>query len=1845
MHRESKKPSLIIESRDSVPCGYAPRAILASTDKKRLFVGCKDGSVTVLEIGGEAWSIPAEYNQRAIGALCELPGGSLLVGRSDGSIDQLFVGGKSARWDRWAHPHHEPHDAVRLIHLLEDREQPRVLVSHRYSGTYVRPLDGASETPTFIRTTADSAKQLSGTRLIVPYERNLLLATSRGEVWTWSGLLEDRAAPAIELWSTNERPGLVNDFALMERAGGPPAVLFATDLGVYWIHPVRDETSFRFHRLSLPGLGPVCMAITYSALDGHGFLWASDTRGDSHLFWQSLEAGRIEPNFLPAGVVNTGSQVVLATSWVENESVVFAQVRRNDQVALACCRVVETDARVASAGESIPQLYDRLLRSGSLEEIRALLMGRGEEGQASGWPGRAVLADFLEFLAGEEDGLPLLKEFLSDPSAAVAVGILKGREEVEAAVELWTNTFLGIINRLPGNRESLYLGILRWLGDLEQRCKELRLPGFETVTASVQKNMRFVRKWGLFGEANALRNSLVRPIRILGKQVDSGDAENPTPPIEALDLLTYESLLFYRGIDLLHEDARGFQRGRSAWSLSQLQDKDGSRWVAISWSLGGIELFELTGTGDDLDFDFQFALVPRGDAPTAREIYEVEPGATKGPRRSAESWQDARYGYSRSIHLGKIGTGDTERRYLLTAPARSSGLELSEYVYLYELSRDEQGRLTCELRGIERLPPDESVYRFLEIEAGLVVAGLRGSRGISTLVLLSVETDAGGALSLRLHPATRLDAARDPEENPNVDHAWRPRAYNRVWSLALLERAKETGALPELAVGCEGGEIWRVGLSSRRELERRGLRPAARMSSAVKALAFMELPVAKAPRGASAAASPANPGVVRVVAGGSDGSIMAWQEVVANGESNLVTLWATLERGGEITAIHPIGYKSNEDRLILVVSRSGRCVLFDDRSDLAPPITRKNSQPQRTRMPGGRRGRLRMPGSAVDSTTTALASLLLRDKLPGGESIWDEGTGRYAVMLAASESGRFRLYSLHFPRVIGNRKGQYNKILAQWWALVKKKRRGRLYENLRLADATYQAIRLPPLVLVRWFLDPGWTSEHVWKAPERWLMPRYLRPLIDLRAAWDAVEKEESSKIAERALGILLRNARRLGDLDLFQEVCALSLKRANFELINAAKSSGDGARLCQFVLVVFGVIENLLGRWVGARDWSESRARITVAKNMIDGDTFWHVLQRAAQEERAAKEGKIAASPFRDVLGKRIEAARQLVGKHDSLVSLETLRAINLSMTRLCKRFSLARGNRGEAWTPGPGPNKLEAYWPVFEPYFEALIYAAARVFRSPLELTDPLAHEYSRTFALTVCACPSAAIRIANRLTETQLVSDSRAEQDDLAERIKRQFDLLASLGIQVPKFARILFTTELRATEDRLDHPLKQVVDELDLDPSDALTPPSVSSLEKKVGRENAEDVYCLWRIYSVVRWLGGLATGLASDAGALDLSREAVLSQLKLLRQEDPLMERLYSHSRQRLVDMLEGLEKCVPARGKDRTADIRPDLVLGSSKISKWARESLDYLAMQYRNFEIFEPQYTIFRNVLARLDRVSSGFPQSASVQKSIALAILGHHLLEELDEQVFELEEIAQNLDPLMVWEFRDRNRTLTDETPSTRMTVAWRFAHYLLQRAYRAESIPKNLRALFGILEASQGANSSTQMILGRHLLAPFADRSYRPWDCGDLAQSEEKISARAFQCLHLILSELDQNDRKYAGNDAGLSGRPLVVREPTSEPNQIKLMINFKFGHSEEKLQRLKEAKAGNLQKPLSPHVKRETPSSGAGLYLANLAAAVVGWELKIERVVGRNPLCSCVFSLTRIRPEEESYDQGR
>ena len=225
-----------------------------------------------------------------------------------------------------------------------------------------------------------------------------LLISERGKVYTWDGPPEGSSDPAMakpvtqDLWYAGERPSFINDYSRWGQRGtddlkGPfNGVFLATDRGVFLVVLIGGENgpvALPPHRLSLPGLGVVCTALTYAEADlqleartgtqpesktkhrsrrpshkgsGIRFLWVVDSRGNCHLFCDASETETLGngnksgtpglyppgfPNFRTSGFAHLNSQALLAYSWKSlpkagerTHRLTFAHARRNDRIAI-----------------------------------------------------------------------------------------------------------------------------------------------------------------------------------------------------------------------------------------------------------------------------------------------------------------------------------------------------------------------------------------------------------------------------------------------------------------------------------------------------------------------------------------------------------------------------------------------------------------------------------------------------------------------------------------------------------------------------------------------------------------------------------------------------------------------------------------------------------------------------------------------------------------------------------------------------------------------------------------------------------------------------------------------------------------------------------------------------------------------------------------------------------------------------------------------------------------------------------------------------------------------------------------------------------------------------------------------------------------------------------------------------------------------------------------------------------------------------------------------------------------------------------------------------------------------
>lgn len=2010
-------PNLVFEERE-FPCGYAPRSIFLDPEEDVLFVGCKDGSLTVVRprTGSDDVSrqdddtvpslegydhdpLPLGSEKRPAGVrtLCALEGGQLLVGRDDGTVERR----------QWASGSDAPEPIIgretirRLARELEpdSRFTPiRSIVRNPAGGVLVsiRSLG-------LFALSEDDLRELSGERLRelhlghepfdVRYALPLqvpdggsawLLLTEACQLYSWSGSLDESPSKVQQPRMGGNPPGVVSDYALIrteeERKEGKGArgVLFATDSAVYLVEPRQDQETgdwrLAMERMVLPGLGRMATALSYSEDSNYCYLWAADSRGDSHLFWAHIPRRESEadpersPIFRSSGVLQTQTEVLVCFLWTRSRSgppdLFFAQARRNDRIVLGRYWDPRPSSRSAtSSGERIQALETRIRyllnhgrwMSGETSDRRSILLGAlqelaGKEERLSyddevAWPEHALMAELFERLGEEEPFRKLLLDSIRSPHAKIPRDLLEESSEIEPSKardisRLWTRALLGVIHRSGGLRQIAYLALLRWL---RQRQQEAESNGRKELARWLQEDIGFARKWGLDGAANADRQDLVTPARILREQEealkDAAPKDGAPPP--PLDRLSYEALLFHRSVSLIEREDEGRRRGRTAWDLSTRRFGE-HRLAAVSWMWGGVELYELgRHTADSGKRLVNPPAVLPSEETVDDELHDLGSRDSReiraenrpsnwrdlGPRVSREIRAE-KWGYSRVAHLGELDG----RPYVVTAPTHERE-SAAEELHLWALRPGPEADRPWQARFEARmsLGQRESVYSLHELEEGCLIAGLRGAGGTAKIALLSLVS-AGPGERLGWKGGTVEEQRLDPQPSEGTKRASFPEPHplqNRVWSLTSEKLPEPTSAgdgrretgerVFRVLAGCESGQVYRFRVrrsGEELELDRDSIeRLPGRLGSPVLSLAYREEGLEYS----------------RVYTGCEDGSLVAWQELPERESGGrFATLWSTQENG-PVAGLHLVPFERGGKRLsraLLAITRVGRCVLLDDRAEVehADEVedADRSPRPSRSPVPGSRFGRFAL-------FDTALASAVWTGDQSLGLSEESVRLGAYATLLSASGEGTVSLVSLHTPAKTMLRKGRYRDVLNLWGEAMR-------WEDWRLGEAIFRSAPILSLIIVRWLLDPLF-EEHAmpdggrresreapasedgggfpWPDPtdESFLahrLPRHLRPLLEARRAWEALWTAENPEVVAESVGrcleAALRRAWLLDDLDVFQEICALALKRANFDVYRLLRKKQDATwserkiRMESLYSEVYEAIERSLQRWLGAPGRREARARMVVAKHMVDGDTALYVLREAARERRAAAgEGggrDIAGrdlGPMEKILRRRITGVRELVHKRDPLVSLESLRAANLSLTRLCKRLTAERGPQASEWQPrdSKSPDDREIHWPVFAAYFERLTAAAVRTFQARRELSDAMAHEYSRTFALAICACPSATIRIANRLTETRLIRELGAE-DDLSERVVRQLDVLGQIGIPAPAWARRLFraVTRVPGPAAGMNPVSRKALEEegLDLEPlpvagakgAEERVEGWIRGTRSEVGVQNTEDLHCLYLLYEVVGWFTDLTRRLATDAQEIDLSAAAFDRLRDLLeeanRPHGPSGGDLYQESVDFWLDCVEELTETLhgapkrlgetpEADGRGPSAagrDVRPESVLLSAEIADWAKGRIQELERRGKERHLFLPELTLFRQVLSELERSAREFRRSAAVQKNIVRGVLGHHLLEDLDEHVLELAEMAQALDPVRAEELR--NAPGPDGGPEGKGedSTARRFASYLVRRARAAESIPKNLRVLQTLLSspAVGEAGDERDSFRSKQLLSPFGSSAVPEpfrWNLTELrlrSNDSLPLSQDELSFLRLTLEELSQNQRKHSGLRRAGQSCPRVEALPGETGAGLVLTFPFcmKAGDEERtdsNFGRLKQLSEVGLQELLDPRPRFGGASTGTGLYLANLAAAVVRWQLAIEKpeepaaVDHPEPDCRvawCRFTLARL-PESGSREE--
>ena len=1444
--------------------------------------------------------------------------------------------------------------------------------------------------------------------------------------------------------------------------------------------------------------------------------------------------------------------------------------------------------------------------------------------------------------------------------------------------------------------------------------------------------LRMVRKWGLYGEANARRPSLIKPIQILEKGTRQG---------QGLDLLGYEALLFQRSVDLLSDEKSQEMEGNSAWDIAihatQTVTPDGrqtpsrSLWAVVSRRWTGIQIlrFDISSDGTPGVRSDELIQTHRDRThayqPSRHSVRSKSLGAL--PKRGQFDAPRNRFGHSRAILIGRFH----DRDYLIFSVAQERTVGLPESIYIYSFHPDkveDEALARCVTKNA--LPVGESVYSLLDLGDGKVLVGMRGLGGKPVLRLLTLATD----LNVTRHEDLEITSA---------DLGITASKQNQVWALARATGSKPSHDSYDVVVGCSGGEVWRIAWPKTRRFSQNLFEDPTEKTYTVEPVVLLGSPVMSLAYRRGSGKIPC-----RVFAGGSDGSVIGLQRIArvrpGRGATTFASLWATWEGGGPVTRLQLVATPTilgegpehrypSPSSYLAVVTRAGYCTLFDDRVSAPEPLEGVPSPgPHRIPFPGCRHGRFDLQvASGKGKGEEAFAAAFLTEEdvpfpLPGKglcrcctcdsaqraqcPSSRGDGFGRFGVLLSASGRGTLRLLGLHLPDLTYARRKAFKGLIQRWW---KECRNREGIPQLRLGEAALGTTEAVSLALARWLMEARVATGQLNREapptpllppsridgevpfdsyfPRRWQLPRNLRPLIDLRRAWHDVPlrgghlegAEARLGIIEKSLEATLNACRRHGDIKLYQETCEVVLRNANKELVRAADSPDRElhawARWLYFR--VFEVVERSLELWLGRPDREESRARITVAKNLVDGITVLSVIGQAARESVAKLSEEEAH--FIRVLEKRTLGVQQLVFKRDALVSLETLRATNLSLIRMCRALVL-RTNGSEPrtdfeeghWAPRKSIDELptqEIRWEELSGFFNELLYSAARAFQSSNEFSDAVSHEYARAFALVICACPSACIRIANLMTEARLVLDPGSTKD-MGSKVELQFDVLGAIGVPVQDTVRRLFGLTVRGL---LRDPLEESIQErLRLEsptgvlplhhswvhtelPSDLEIQDVLRTLACAIGLQNAEDFICIQLITYILHWLDELVEGLTSDVRRLQytLSRaNCITVALEKLRKcslkfavndsearwtkdgsARPSTLGLYSQSIQFWTDAFLDKQTSVEAAhstlsptqerpGLRHSGPIRPDLLSIVDQWGAWAEVWESNLNGRFESLQIFQPEFTMFRQTLRQLGQVARQFRESAAVQKAVVAGVLGHHLLEDLDEHILELEEIAQSLNPELVRRYRKYGRVAPMRQKEQPLANA--FSAYLLRRAHKAASFPDNLRKLYSILDpeediAPQVAGSSPLM-LGA-LLSGYQQDGSDDWSVrSGESESVKALSSREAMHLELVLAELQHNHRKYSGQkamDSDSSLKPSALYRGNSW-----VWITFPFLADREHFARLDELISDSAQGPVAPADERGYTSSGTGIYLANLAAAVVGWRLEISWAALRHSISS-------------------
>lgn len=1860
----------------TVKCGYGPRSLQQSRDGKSVFVGCKDGSVTIVRnaLDAHQWD-RLEIDPRrglvqvsgigenreqlaAVRALCELETGALLIGRQDGTIDL-------ADWRRQLDPPREAAYRVihpktifgggdRLTHLswLDDRH---LVVSARRSrlatekSTEVFRWDDKPTPEAILDRLGGPTKQPIETALA---EQALACAGAVGKhSWLfvgedtrlWRAKVPGVEPPSEELqavqWSGGDQPGLILNQAAIKPPHGSeePAKGFylPTDLGVF----VLDEFSEKAVPVPLPGLDHLCLAMTHFDDQelGQELLWAVDALGYAHLFARAPRPG-------PAGWKRsalrreaTETLLTLALASKQQDGIVVAQARRDDRLMLSRFRHLDDQVRyvrratgptATSRAEgdqpaSVPKsgaaptedaIDPRwLLFRGTAEALATDSAWLGDEGPTAAKPEQQLVRLVERLAYGTADQKHILEDFLSAPTSVLARNVLAEIDQSDRAPALQRWS-----DALIGIVHRFFSSRRRELCLGVVRWLELVRDEAPQYAELVPTVIEAARRWGVFGGVSYAGRSLWQTRQTLRAQLRASSSRSASA--DNLSLLVYDTRLYDRGYDVECETEGGalFLSAPSRVRIDRFPD-----FATIDG--GSSDLFAVRWTEERLDFYLlRSNRGERNSGPvdiTSRLVkLELTSGPLEGPIGAVAFAKDARQpgvchlvvGLQKNLVLYRVIHEPKTGKARLDPVGRPK--PLSELLAPERRSKA-AGHAT-----------EQAATCLLDLEQGLMLLGLSGSHREPSLRLLTIrgeEPSQWVASSGQLDMTTDVPASRLHVPNPVQCLA--------AMSVTATGDAEGGGRAWQVAAGCPDGRLFLLRLEQHADGTLDA--PVQLREQLGAPVTYVKVRGVVQPPGPVGGAEGRPEVAIRCFAGTSDGTLMAWQELPAteNGrqatgaEKRFAELWATSDAGGEITSLDildpPFDYPDAPKlpELVAATSAQGRVILRGNNERIA--LATSDPAPL-----GSVAARVHGPGTRylppIELKQRPLAACWL--PLPATQQTDTEDEDDIAArpvvqLLVASAAGTLQVVTLHLLRHSRARSRALAQLEKRWRGLT-------LPHGTVLPQRSFEGERLVgacpayPLFLLRWLLRPPGVTRYEF-------LPFLFRRLPALAAQLRGPQEIQSGNLTDDLLSEPMR-AMRKADIPLFQELLSELARKFNDGLMAALDPDRSES------LELRGIRENL------QRLLRCANAAMDDGSPPLAPEVRVHFLKMLLKDAIISRLGVLAqdngeAEKILDALWGEVH---NLMLKGDLTLCLEALRAVNLALAGCCVRFEAKRRN---GWKPEDPEHEQELPWDVTRKLIDVLRDFTNTVGHRKAGFHDALLQEIARCYALAVSACPSAAIPIAYS------VSDTGPTPADLPRRIAAQAQLLNALAIGTPEHARRLAglacqdldglwkAAEEACGDVRLPQPARPGVI------AAAQTAAREEFLEKaglKVGSGNAEGIADAALLYWVVDAIRQLTRWMQRRPERIDL--DDLHARLEAVQAAAKDKTWNWRHSGDFWSKALTALQEIKSLKLKSAHR-ITPGWILGSRGLRDWARrcsvgkrtsEGIDGVETRRAAGQLFEPQATFYNGALKALEKAADGFPESAAVQASLMEAILSHGLIADLDEHVMVLEEIGDALDPLLSEEYRKHDRD-PQMLPGRAGSTAARFAGYLMRRARSAEAIPQTLRTLQGVLRASlddprhllpveeSSADPRHRRASGeRELLTMIEDLAGKSWKTPNPSPAADATALSAAQkaLLKLALDELYNNDQVHGGRD---DRRNKGRKNPTTVA--WKDGLEFTFPCRDEALVRFAglldwdlddpPAEPRRVDLPVEPWPDRRIPSHGTGLYLATLAAAIAGWDL--------------------------------